>query len=74
MGVGTKKSPTFMTYEQMCLNKLEELGRSTLKEWATAMGCKSQNSMSKIVKRLENDLTITRNNSRRLHYYEVKKD
>lgn len=73
MGIGSKKAPTFMTYEQMCLNKLEEIGKSTLKEWATAMGLKSQNSMSKIVVRLKDELIISRNKSRRLHYYEVKK-
>lgn len=73
MGVGTKKVPTFMTYEQMCLNKLEEIGRSTLKEWSTAMGYKYQNSLAKIALRLKDDLVISRNKSRRLKYYEARK-
>ncbi len=73
MGIGTKGKPTFMTYEQICLNKLEEIGKSTLKEWAEAMDYKSQNSLAKIVVRLKDDLIITRNKSRRLNYYEVRK-
>ena len=73
MGVGTQKKPIFKTYEQMCLDKLEELGKITLIEWARAMGYVNQNSMAKIVKRLKDDLIVTRNTSRRLRYYEVKK-
>lgn len=72
MGVGIRKQPIFRTYEQMCLDKLEEIGKSTLIEWARAMGYTNQNSMSKIIKRLRNDIIITRSKTRRLNYYEVK--
>ena len=72
MGIGTKQNkPIFKTYEQMCMDKLEEIGKSTLMKWAQAMGYTNQNSMSKIVKRLRDDLIITRSKSKRLHYYEV---
>ena len=74
MGIGIKNKPVFRTYEQMCLDKLEEIGKSTLMEWARAMGYKNQNSMTKIVKRLKDDLIITRNDSRRMNFYEVKKN
>jgi len=73
MGVGIQNKPIFRTYEQMCLDELELLGKSTLSEWARAMGYPNQNSMAKIVKRLYNDLIITQNAKKRLKYYEVKK-
>jgi len=73
MGVGTRNKPIFKTYEQMCLDTLEILGKATLMEWARAMGYVNQNSMAKIVRRLRDDLIITRNSSRRLNFYEVKK-
>ena len=72
MGIGTQNKPIFKTYEQMCLDELELLGKATLMEWAHAMGYGNQNSMSKIVKRLHDDLIITRNTTKRLNYYEVK--
>jgi len=73
MGVGTRNKPIFKTYEQMCLDTLEDIGKSTLMEWAQAMGYVNQNSMAKIVKRLRDDLIITRSLSKRLRYYEVRK-
>ncbi len=73
MGVGIKKRATFRTYDQMLLDKLEEIGKSTLLEWAIAMGYDYPNAMAKFAKGLADKLIITCNKSRRLKYYEVKK-
>ena len=44
---------TFKTYEQICLDKLRELGRSSVAEWSTAMGYNSSNGLIKIIKRIQ---------------------
>jgi hypothetical protein len=41
------------TYEQMCLEKLKEIGISSVAEWSFAMGYKSPNGLSKVIKRIK---------------------
>ncbi len=41
------------TYEQMCLEKLKEIGISSVAEWSMAMGYKSPNGLSKVIKRIK---------------------
>lgn len=58
------------TFEQMCLDKLKEIGRASAGEWATAMGYTYPNSLAKVIKRIKrktpeklkvyNDMTPTR--------------
>ena len=43
----------FRTYEQMCLEKLKEIGRSSVAEWSFAMGYNSSNGLIKVVKRIQ---------------------
>ncbi|MBY9014343.1 MAG: hypothetical protein KGD68_01495 [Candidatus Lokiarchaeota archaeon] len=43
------------TYEQICLDKLKELGKSTASEWANAMGYETHNALSKVIRRIVND-------------------
>jgi uncharacterized protein YktB (UPF0637 family) len=43
------------TYEQMCLDKLKELGKSTAREWASAMGYETHNALAKVIRRIVND-------------------
>ena len=40
------------TYEQICLEKLRELGKSTAAEWSAAMGYSNPNSLSKVIRRI----------------------
>jgi len=40
------------TYEQICLDKLKELGKATAREWAEAMGYKNPNALSKVIRRI----------------------
>ena len=44
------------TYEQICLDKLKELGVSTAREWAFAMGYQTHNALAKIIRRIVNDM------------------
>ena len=46
-----EKSPR--TYEQMCLDKLKEIGISSAAEWAMAMGYASPNGLAKIIRRIK---------------------
>ena len=41
------------TYEQICLDKLKELGLSTAEEWSTAMGYSNPNALSKVIRRIK---------------------
>ncbi|MFX1380178.1 MAG: hypothetical protein ACFFA4_13915 [Promethearchaeota archaeon] len=41
------------TYEEMCLEKLKEIGISSVAEWSMAMGYKSPNGLSKVIKRIK---------------------
>ncbi|MFX1502349.1 MAG: hypothetical protein ACFFDH_15420 [Promethearchaeota archaeon] len=43
----------YRTYEQMCLEKLKEIGNSTLAEWSMAMGYNSPNGLVKVIKRIK---------------------
>jgi len=40
------------TFEQICLEKLKELGISTSAEWSAAMGYKHANGLAKVIKRI----------------------
>lgn len=42
------------TYEEMCLEKLKELGTATAKEWAFAMGYERHNALAKVIRRIIN--------------------
>jgi len=44
--------PVFRTYEQICLDKLKEIGRSTAAQWAFAMGYTNPNSLRKVIRRI----------------------
>lgn len=41
------------TYEQICLDKLKEIGISTAREWCTAMGYNTPNSLAKVIRRIK---------------------
>ena len=41
------------TYEQMCLDKLKEIGISSSAEWSVAMGYASPNGLAKIIRRIK---------------------
>ena len=41
------------TYEQICLEKLKEIGISSAADWSEAMGYKSPNGLSKVIKRIK---------------------
>jgi hypothetical protein len=47
--------PVFRTYEQICLDKLKEIGRSSAKHWAYAMGYKNPNALRKVIRRITNN-------------------
>jgi hypothetical protein len=40
------------TFEQMCLDKLKEIGVSTAAEWAVAMGYMHRSSLAKVIRRI----------------------
>ena len=44
--------PVFRTYEQICLDKLKEVGRSTAAQWAVAMGYTNPNALRKVIRRI----------------------
>ena len=44
--------PVFRTYEQICLDKLKEIGRSTAAQWAVAMGYTNPNALRKVIRRI----------------------
>ncbi len=43
------------TYEQICLEKLKELGIATASEWAKAMGYETHNALAKVIKRIKEE-------------------
>jgi len=43
----------YRTYEQMCLDKLKEIGRSSVAEWSFSMGYNSSNGLIKVIKRIQ---------------------
>jgi hypothetical protein len=40
------------TYEEICLEKLKELGLASAKEWAFAMGYENPNALAKVIRRI----------------------
>ena len=40
------------TFEQMCLDKLKEIGISTAAEWSEAMGYMHRSSLAKVIRRI----------------------
>ena len=42
------------TYEEFCLEKLKEIGLSSAKEWAFAMGYEGHNALAKVIRRIIN--------------------
>ena len=44
------------TYEQICLDKLKEIGISTSAEWSAAMGYKNANGLAKVIKRINSKM------------------
>ena len=40
------------TFEQMCLDKLKEIGLSTAAEWSEAMGYMHRSSLAKVIRRI----------------------
>lgn len=41
------------TYEDMCLDKLKEIGTTSAANWAIAMGYESPNGLAKVIKRIK---------------------
>ena len=67
------KKVVLRTFEQICLDKLKELGRSTASEWANAMGYETHNALAKVIRRIVNNtpdkLIVVYN--RRPRYYQA---
>ena len=61
------------TYEQMCLDKLKELGKSTASEWASAMGYETHNALAKVIRRIVKDTPekLIVNCNRKPRYYQA---
>jgi len=49
----TKENKIFRTWDEFCLEKLKEIGKTSLTEWATAMGYKNSASISRTAQNLE---------------------
>ncbi|MHA1677370.1 MAG: hypothetical protein ACTSW3_01175 [Promethearchaeota archaeon] len=50
--VVVQKNKVPRTYEQMCLDRLKEIGRSTAAQWAFAMGYTNPNALRKVIRRI----------------------
>ena len=50
------------TWENWCLRKLKELGRTSLIEWAKAMGYNNSGSMTTMVKRFVRNGKVIKDN------------
>ena len=61
------------TYEQICLDKLKEVGRSTASEWASAMGYDTHNALAKVIRRILNDMPekLQMNANQKPRYYQA---
>ena len=68
------KKEEFHTWDNWCLLKLEELGRSTQKEWAKAMEYNYPASISGVIRNNVDKLIITLSRSGRRKFYEIEKD
>ncbi|MHA1495945.1 MAG: hypothetical protein ACTSRT_00065 [Promethearchaeota archaeon] len=40
------------TYEEICLEKLKEIGIATAREWSVAMGYENPNALAKVIRRI----------------------
>jgi len=49
----SKEEKTFRTWDEICLDKLKEIGKASLTKWATAMDYKNSASISKTAQNLE---------------------
>ena len=67
-----KEKTIFRTWDDWCLIKLKEIGRSTMNEWGKAMGYEFGFNMNKVIKNNINKLRITKTSTNRLKFYEVK--
>lgn len=54
-----KKNKEFFTWDQFCLFKLQEIGKSSMRQWAEAMGYNNANSLCSIIKHNSDKLKIT---------------
>jgi len=63
----------FLTWDNHCLKKLKEIGRSTQKEWSEAMEYKYSTSLNGIIKHNIDKLIITSSRSGKRKFYELKK-
>ncbi len=63
----------YRTYEQICLDKLRELGKSSVAEWSMAMGYKSSNGLIKVIKRIQKTMPekLKIHNNRKPRLYEA---
>jgi len=50
ISVSEQKVPR--TFEQICLDKLKEIGISTASEWCAAMGDMHRSSLAKVIRRI----------------------
>lgn len=70
----SKEKEIFGTWDEICLDKLKEIGKAPLTEWATAMGYKHSGSMVKPASHLEEQgkIRVIRNKSGKIKkYYEA---
>ncbi len=44
------------TFEQMCLDKLKEIGISSSAQWASAMGYETRNGLSRVIVRIKKNM------------------
>lgn len=70
----SKKKAIFRTWNDWCLIKLKEIGRSTQLQWAAAMGYTYSCSMDKIIKNNIDKLEITKLSDSRLKFFKIKED
>ena len=63
------------TYEQICLDKLEEIGIATSAEWSFAMGYESRNGLIKVIKRIKTTMPekLIIYSNKKPRKYEVKR-
>ena len=51
--IAVASEEVFKTFEQMCLDKLKEIGRSTAEQWSFAMGYRHRSSLAKVIRRIK---------------------
>ena len=70
----SKEKEIFGTWDDICLDKLKEIGKASLTEWATAMDYKHVGSMVNPARHLEEQgkIKVIRNKSGKIKkYYEA---